>query len=364
MDQRDNLLGTFQTIYRWRKTIRNVCLLALLGSILFCFFLKNYYKASTTFYPTSPQLSNPELIFGSSSAVTDYYGGDRELDRLMEIASSNELVDYMIGKFGLYEHYGIDSTSQEGTTKTREVFNGIYTVQKNKNDAIVVSVEDTDPVLAAAMANAVRDRINETAQRMTKESQGQLLAAFEDNIKRKKSELIILGDSLRTLQARYGIYDPAAQGEQLSEQLTMAEAGIVQNKARLEILQNNPLIPRDTVEYIKANLRAAERERAQLFGDGDNTSLRRYSEGLPQVSIISDLHFQSRKQLSFDLERYNHIKSSYNTEIPALLVVERAETPQIKSRPHRTVIVISAVLAAFLFTFLAALLAENIRNNR
>lgn len=364
MDHRDNLYGTFETIYRWRKTIRNICLLALAGSVVFALLLKNYYKAGTTFYPTSPQLSNPELMFGSSSAVTDYYGGDRELDRLLEIASSNELADYLINKFDLYHHYGIDSTSSTGRFKVREIFRGLYSVEKNRNDAVVVTMEDTDPRLAADIANAARDRINAMAQQLTKASQSRLLAAFEDNIQRKQSELSALTDSLRIMRFRFGIYDPAAQGEQLSQQLTTAEAVIVQNRARLEVLQNNNLIPRDTIEYIKANLRAAERQREQLLRGGDNLSIQRYNEGLSQVAIYTDLHFQARKQLSYDLERYNHIKSSYNTDIPALLAVEHAEVPQVKSRPHRSIIVITSVLAAFLFTVLAALLAENVREAR
>ncbi|MBL7802239.1 MAG: hypothetical protein JNL02_00770 [Saprospiraceae bacterium] len=361
MDKRDNLIDTFQTIYRWRKAIRNICLLALVGSVGFSLMLDNYYKASTTFYPTSPQLSNPELMFGASSAVTDYYGGDRELDRLLEIAGSNELAGYLISRFQLYQHYGIDSTSKDGAFKVREIFNGLYSVEKNKNDAIVVSMEDTDPKLAADIANAAREQINAIAQSLTKESQRRLLDAFNDNIKRKQEELVLLSDSMRTIQARYGIYDSEAQGEQLSEQLTLAEAGIVRNRARLDILQNNPLIPRDTVEYIKAELRASEQMRKQLLNSGDNLTIRRFNEGLPQVAILRDLHFQSRKQLSYDMERYNHIKASYNTDIPALLTVERAEVPQVKSRPKRSVIVIASVVAAFLFTLLAALLAENYR---
>lgn len=364
MEHRDNLIDTFQTVYRWRKAIRNLCLLTLAGSIVLALWMKNYYKATTSFYPTSPQLSNPELMFGSSSAVTDYYGGDRELDRLLQIATSNELADHLIARFDLYRHYSIDSTSKDGPFKVREIFRGLYSAEKNRNDALVLTMEDADPQLAATMANAARERINEVAQQMTKESQGRLMAAFEDNIRRKQSELVQLSDSLRDLRGRYGIYDPASQGEQLSEQLTLAEAGIVQNRARLEVLRNNPLIRRDTVEYIKANLLAYERQRQQLLADGDNLTIHRFNEGLSQVAILTDLHFQARKQLSFDLERYNHIKSSYNTEIPALLVVERAEVPRIKSRPHRTIIVLTSVLAAFLFGVLAALLAENVREMR
>lgn len=367
MAQHDNLIGVFQTIYRWRKTIRNICLITLVGSIGFSLMLDNYFKATTIFYPASPELASPELIFGYTSQVTQYFGSDRDLDRLDEIANSNEVVDYMVRKFGLYQHYQIDSNSLKGQFKVRERFLNLYSAQKNKNDAIELSVEDTDPQLAATMTNAARDKVNEIAQHLIKNSQSKILATFEDNIRRKATDLELLGDSLRDLQEKYSIYSVTDQGEQLSTQLAKAESEIVRGKARLEVLENNPLIPRDTVEYIKANLRAYQRERQSLMTPepgGDNVSLKRFNEGLPKVSVLSDLHFQARKQLSYDKERYNQIKAAYNTDIPALQVVEAAETPLLKSRPKRSVIVIASLLAAFLFSVLAVLIAETYRDFR
>ena len=367
MAQHDNLIGVFQTIYRWRKTIRNICLITLVGSIGFSLMLDNYFKATTIFYPASPELASPELIFGYTSQVTQYFGSDRDLDRLDEIANSNEVVDYMVRKFGLYQHYQIDSNSLKGQFKVRERFLNLYSAQKNKNDAIELSVEDTDPQLAAAMTNAARDKVNEIAQHLIKNSQSKILATFEDNIQRKAADLELLGDSLRDLQEKYSIYSVTDQGEQLSTQLAKAESEIVRGKARLEVLENNPLIPRDTVEYIKANLRAYQRERQSLMAPepgGDNVSLKRFNQGLPKVSVLSDLHFQARKQLSYDKERYNQIKAAYNTDIPALQVVEAAETPLLKSRPKRSVIVIASLLAAFLFSVLAVLIAETYRDFR
>lgn len=364
---RDNLLGVFRTVYRWRKTIRNICLITLAGSIGFSLMLDNYYKATTIFYPASPELANPELIFGYASQVTQYFGSDRDLDRLDEIANSGEVVDYMVKKFELYAHYQIDSTSLKGQSKVRERFLSLYSAQKNKNDAIELSVEDTDPKMAAIMANAARDKINELAQRLIKNSQSRLLATFEENISRKNTELALLGDSLRDLQAKYNIYSVTDQGEQLSTQLAKAESEIVRGKARLEVLENNPLIPLDTIEYIKANLRAYQRERQSLVtpvAGSNNLSVRSFNEGLPKVSVLSDLHFQARKQLSYDKERYNQIKAAYNTDIPALQVVEAAEMPLLKSRPKRSILVISAVLAAFMFSVLGVLIADAYRDFR
>jgi len=368
MENRDNLLGVFQTIYRWRKTIRNVCVLALAGSIAFSLTLDNYYQATTIFYPASPMLANPEMLFGNTGHVTDYYGSDRDLDRLSEIAAGKELEDFMVQEFKLYAHYGIDSTSKEGPFKVRQLLRSLYNAQKNKNDAIELNVEDTDPKRAADMANAARKKIDKIAQRLIKESQATLLTAFEGNIKRKKFELELLGDSLRRTQAFFGIYDPVALGEQLSEQLTTAESEITRSRAKLEVLEKDPQIPRDTIAYIRANLKAYERQRQKLMTSepaaDQNITIKRFNEGFPQIAVLQDLHFQSRKQLSYDLERYNQILATYDTEIPTLLVVETAETPLIKSRPKRSIIVLAALAGAFLFTILAALIADAYKDIR
>lgn len=367
MENRDNLLGVFQTIYRWRKMIRNVCLLALVGSVALSLTLKDYYQATTIFYPASPQLSNPEHLFGNIGQATEYYGSDRDLDRLTEIGSGKELEDYMVTRFNLYDYYQIDSTSAKGPFKVREQFRGLFNVQKNKNDAIELSVEDHDPKKAAEMANAARDKINEVGQRLTRESQSKLLTAFEENIKWKKAELERLGDTLQRTQDFFKIYAPGPQGEQLSEQLATAESEVTLNRARLDVLEKNPDIPRDTIAYIRANLNAYEAQLRQLLSnsaDGANITVKRFNEGSPKIAILQDLHYQARKQLSFDLERYNQILTTFNTNIPTLLVVTTAEPPLIKSRPKRSIIVLGAVVAAFLFSVLAALIADAYKDIR
>ena len=365
MNNRDSRLGIIGTIYRWRKVIRNVTLVALIGSVGFALWLPNYYKSTTIFYPTSQELAKPEIIFGASGKVQDYFGTDRDLDRLMEVASSNEVVDFIVQKFNLYQHYGIDSASSEGLFWVRETFRGVYVVQKNKNDALELSVEDTDRQLASDMANAARDKINEVAQRMLKKNQESLMLSFEENISNKLQNLNVLADSLRYLQNRYGIYSVLEQGDRLTNDLADAESEVLRNRARLQVLDHNPLIPRDTIEYIKANLKAYESTLKKLQSpnqQGDNFSVRNFNEGLPQVMLITDLHFQARKQLSFDLERYNQVKAAYNTDIPGLQVLSYAEPAIMKNRPKRSMIVIASVIAAFLFTLFAALLADAYRD--
>ena len=365
MNNRDNLLGVLSAIYRWRKTIRNICLVTLAGSIVFSLLLKNYYQATTIFYPSNANLANPELIFGSSGEVIEYFGTDRDLDRLAEVANSNEVVDYMISRFQLYNHYGIDSTSKEGPNKVREMFRSLYSALKNRNDAIELNVEDVDRALSATMANAARERINFLLQRLVRGNQERLLVTFEDNIKYKEKELQRLADSLAYLMAYYHIVSVGDQGQQLSLQLATAESQVLRGQARLDVLKGNPAIPRDTIAYITANLRAYERLRENLLRQGnhrDGMSLQNFNEGSPKINVISDLHYQGRKQLSFDRERYMQIKAAFATTLSAVQVVELAEPPRIKSRPKRSIIVLGAVLAAFLFSVIGVLLADAYRS--
>ena len=364
MNNRDNLLGIVGTTYRWRKAIRNICILTLIGSVALALWLPNYYKSTTVFYPSSPELTKPEVIFGSASKIADYFGSDRDLDHLLQLAYSNEVVDYIVSRFSLYAHYDIDSTSKEGLYWVREKFRGVYVVQKNKNEAIELSVEDMDPQLAADMANAARDKINKISQEIIHKNQATLLATFEENVSHKLLYIQQLGDSLRYLQARYGIYSIGEQGDRITNELATAESEVLRGRARLEVLDNNPIIPRDTIAYIKANLRASEKMLQKLNApnkQGDNFSAKNFNEGLPLVTVIADLHYQARRQLSYDLERFSQIKAAYNTDIPALQMLSAAEVPILKNRPKRTMIVVSAIIAAFLFTLLAALIADAYR---
>jgi len=366
-ENRDNLLEVIQALYRQRRVILNVCLVALVASVSISLLLDNYYEAKTVFYPTSPRLANPELLFGYTGQVTDYFGSDRDLDRLAEIARSREVEDFLIERFDLYTHYGIDSTSKRGIHKLRKRLRKLYTVQKNKNDAIELTVEDRDPQVAADMANAARQKIDEIAQRLTKESQLKLLNAFENNLKRKQVELERLADSLRRLQAFYNIYDVGTQSAQIAGQLSLADLEVIRYRARLEVLESDPNVPRDTLAFIRANLKAYEQQRQQLRAAGGNTevlTVDRLNEAVPRIAILQDMHYQARKQLTYDLERYNQILATYSTDIPALLVIEAAEPPPVKSRPVRSLIVLASLLGTFLFTSLAVLVADAYRGVR
>lgn len=140
---------------------------------------------------------------------------------------------------------------------------------------------------------------------------------------------------------------------------------VIRYRARLEVLEQDTSVPRDTIAFIRANLKAFERQREQLrnrAGKAEVLTVDQLNEAAPRIAVLQDMHYQARKQLTYDIERYNQILATYSTDIPALLVIETAEPPPVKSRPKRSLIVLGSVLGTFFFTALAVLVAEAYRD--
>ena len=365
MENKENLLGVLQTVFRWRKSILRVCAIAAVGSIVISLFMPNYYKSTTIFYAASPDLFKPEKMFGNSTKDMEYYGTAVDIDRILTIAESNELVESIVKEFNLYQHYRIDSTSEKAYFKMREAFMKLYEVTKTKHDAIEITVEDKDREIAAKMTTSARNKINLMAQRLIKDSQAKMLQTFQRNIAEKEKNMVALGDSLSKTRQKYGIFDKTV-GESLAAAAAEAEGTVTRNTARLAVLQaagqQSPKL-RDSIAIIKANIRGAAQQLISLTSDTSKASfsLRRFNAGIAEVGILEKIYDESGNHLSYDKERLNQINAAYTSEISAIHLIEEARVPVVKSRPARTLLVLSAVLVAFIFSVISLLLLENYR---
>ena len=358
MANKDNLLGVLRTLFHYRRGILSATLITALGSgIISWVFLDNYYKATTTFYPLSSDVFKPEQMFGLSTKDMDYYGTESDVDRLLTIAHSNEIYEFLIKKYNLYQHYKIDTSSERAASKVKEALDGLYEVKKTKNNAIEVSVEDKDRRLAAEMSNAARDKIDEIAQRLVREIQANLLRGYETSFLEKGKLMKGFGDTLSILRQNYGVIDPEHQTEAVTKSAVEAEGNYYRSKARLEALRNTPSVSRDTIALLEATVKGDE-EGFKRSGE----LMKRYNQGFNSVSVLKEYYEQERNQFGRDKQRYLQLKIAYQTQIQALKTVETAIIPIEKSRPKRSILVISATLVVFVLMILAALLADNYRN--
>ncbi|MCB0707478.1 MAG: hypothetical protein KDC34_19320 [Saprospiraceae bacterium] len=357
MEQKDSLLGVLQTLFRWKKFLIITTAIAAVGSIIIVLLLPVYYQAVTTFYAASPDLAMPERIFGTSNEAMEYYGEEEDIDRILTIAQSNELADFLIDSFGLYEHYDIDRSDLLASYYVKETFYGLYEVQKTKYDAIELSVEDQDPTLAAQIANVARLKIDEIAQRLVKQSQQQVLLTYENSIAENQHLLRNLNDSLVLIRTKFGVFNSETQSELLATLSAESEAKLVNAEARLEAFQQSSSIPRDTITFLQARVKALKREVETL-----NNRLDKFNQGMALTDVLSQSHKEGSEQLSEDQERYKQIRTAHSSYFPAIHLVEAASVPIIKSRPVRSTIVIIATFIAFLLSIVGILIFDTYRN--
>ncbi len=268
------------------------------------------------------------------------------------------MAHYLIDKFDLYEHYGIDSKAQRARFKIQEKFFDLFEVQKTKRDAIQLTVEDRDPKIAAAIANEARVRIDVMTSSLVKATQARLMQTFRQTITTKEDQISTLTDSIRAVRQRYSIYNTEAQSEALSGSLGTTRSKLTRSRARLTRLKNGSVsVPRDSIAFLEATVEGLTQELANLEEQAEMLN-----RGMSRVEGLNEEHNQAITQISYDKERLKQIQAAYNSDVSAVILVEAAAVPIVKSRPKRAILVLAAVAIAFVFTIVAVLLIETYKD--
>ena len=352
-DSAYNLLGVVRTLYRWRRPIIVVSIAAGILTAVISLFLPDYYKSTTIFLAASADQAQPEILFNKSGVRPFVFGSENDIDRLLTIAESSELVNFLVNKFDLYNHYKIDSNQRKAPFKVRKKFFKYYEISKTSKDAIEMSFEDKDPEFAAQVVNAARIKMDAMAQQLVKDRHLKSIGTFEQNIETKINQLNKISDTLINLRSKYQIYNTQSQTESLTSQFDQIHSGFIRNKSRLAALKTTKGIPRDTIRMIEALVTAMSDEKDSL-----KSRIDLLNQGIPVVNLYEKQFYEANQTLSEDRERLKDIKATYNANIPSILLIEQGAVPIIKSRPRRSILVIAAGFIAFFFSILGVLLFE------
>ncbi len=364
MQTKESLIDILKLILKQKKSvIRNVAIITILAVIV-SLFLPNYYSATTVFYPASPDVMKPEHIFGTSTKDMEYYGTGMDLDRMLSVANSVELLDLMVDSFGLYKRYEIDSTGRKARYKVHNTLKDHYKIEKTKLDALELSIEDKDPKVAASMANAARFFINNLVSNLLKTNLEELSVTMKDNITQKQKEVEILSDSVRILRNKYKIIEPDAQGKELMQKMVNVESKYKREQERLKVLETLPGIRRDTINLLKAMV-AGLKEEYKSITDSNTTSainFNNFNEGRNIIEVMSTQLRSAKDYLTVYKTRYNQLLGVLKSKSNALHLVEKADIPLVKSRPKRSLIVLAAMIAALMVNVLGIIIIDSLRD--
>lgn len=353
MQQKENLLDILRVLLQWKKPILYTCLGLGILSALTSLLLPNYYQSTTIFYAASMDQAKPGHIFGTATTDTDFYGNDHDNDRLLTIAESNDVATYLIDKFDLYTHYDVDTTDERASYKVKKKFFKYYSVLKTKRDAIELSMEDINRVQAAAIVNTAREKVDELYTKVIREQLGTLKHSMEKNIVEKEKVLQQISDSLLVVKNKYGVYDATNQGEVFAQQLLTTDSKLNRESAKLKAFSQINSIPRDTIAYLKAMVAGYNKE-LQLLKEKQQL----FNQGLSRVTVLEREQKELANRLSSQKIQLNQLITTNEAPMTGINLIEAGAVPVMKSRPKRSIIVLSAMLISFLFSVFGILLFD------
>lgn len=350
-----SLIHVLKTLAKWKKQIFIVTGLVGLLSVISSLLMPDYYTSSALVYAASPTLANPDPI-GGNEKLFYTYGTGEDLDRLFSIANSGTVKNYIIQKFNLADHYDIDTSSRKGKAKLALHFDKLYETTKTKFDALMISVEDTDPNMARDMVRDIRMMIDQTAQRIVKESQLLTIKSLEEGIRNQISTLTLYGDSLSLLKDKYKITDSKEQASSYATMTTENMSTLAENEAKLKEMVKYRL-HRDTINKVRAVV-AGLKSKIEIT----DSLIKVFNKGLLPVKQLETSQNKGIAEVSLERERLKKLQSSYNKSFTTLHIVEQETVPFEKSRPKRMFIVLGLTMMAFILSCLGVLLVEGTKD--
>ena len=183
------------------------------------------------------------------------FGDEEATEQLIQTLYSEDIRVAIIDKFDLFHHYNIDAEGEYPMTKLHEEFTDNIRFRKTEYQAVEIDVMDTDPQIAADIANEIASLLDETLNKMQNEVAVGILKVVEGEHNKLVLEISQIEKSLKNLSNKKS--DP--EYISLSEQLLNENKRLSDIKSKLaEARVNaNQDIPR---KFIVAKAYPAEKK--------------------------------------------------------------------------------------------------------
>ncbi len=197
-----NSMDIIRFMFKHKWPIIIVTLIAAIASVVVSYTITPKFKSSVILYPkkqvaVSHALTNAELIDPEDHIMN--FGDEEETEQLIQTLYSEEIRIAIIEKFDLFHHYHIDSEGGYPMTKLHQEMTDNIRFRKTEYQAVQIDVMDTDPQMAADIANEIASLLDQTLNKMQKDVAVEILKIVEGEYNQLLSEIDQLERSLTEL---------------------------------------------------------------------------------------------------------------------------------------------------------------------
>ncbi len=323
-----DFIGIIRFIYRWRKPIMIACAAAAIGASILSspMFIAPRYKAEAIFYPTTVNSIGNAMFTDLNKREADVlaFGEEEEAENALQILQSSNLQNRIVRNYDLMKHYGIDPKGKSPYTELAKRMSENIEFKRTRYLSVKVSVLDVDPVMAANIANGITSLYDSVKTEIQQQVALEAFKIIEDQYKSKEKEVWDYRVKLKEL-ADLGITNYEEQSRAVSEEIYKLKAAGRSGSMLLELEQQQ-------------------------------SNLAKYG---PDFTYYNETLILELENLSLMRKRYEKAKIDVEKTLTHKFLVTPATPAEKKATPIRWLIVLSTMIATFVFMIIAVLLLEN-----
>lgn len=355
-----SLMDILLTLAKHKKKIILYPIGFAVVGLLVSLILPNVYKANTKILPPQQSQSTASAMLSQLGGLAGGAGAALGLkspnDLYIGLLKSRTITDKLIQRFDLQKRY-----EAKFLESARKQLDGNSAIASGKDNIISIDVEDKDPKVAAAIANAYVEELTALTGKFALTEASQRRMFFEKQLELTKDKMISAEMSLANTMSSKGMLSVDAQSKAVLETVAKLRAGISAKEIQLKSMQ--AFVTQNNNEYKRANqeLLGMRQELAKLENGSqpanEPDALKVKDSGVSSVQTLRDVKYY---QMLYELlaKQYEVARLDEAKDAPLIQVLDKAVEPEYKAKPQRSLITIAAAFFGLMLAFIVAFVSE------
>ena len=355
-----SLLDLMLVLARRKSMIIKITMLFAVGSIIASLLMTKLYVGSARILNPVEKSSTMSLLEQQTGSVAGlFFAGSEKGNVYVSMLKSRNVRDRVLDRFAPKNWREITGPGRAiRMSDFVEEYIGELSISPERDNTILISVEYTDQGKVADIANAYVDEMEKLANEFAMTEATKRLNYFEGELANARMSLTRTEQLFREYQEKTGVYMGEAQLTANIQNRINMRGQVAAKEIQLRSLLSYATRQNPEVVKLEKEISGLKEEIKRLEDDPGTGDPLNPLGGMPAARFE---YLEKYRDWKFQEVLYNTLLRLYETArldqsySPVVIqVLDRAETPENRSKPKRKMIV---VLATFLGFFLAVFLA-------
>jgi uncharacterized protein involved in exopolysaccharide biosynthesis len=374
-----DLLAYFAVLWKRRVLIAGLFAAAVAGALVHGLVSPKIYTSTATIItPKEGAASglNAALMVSALSAKAipglPFSSTTPNRDLFLGILKSDAAAKAIIEDFRLRERYRCELVAE-----ALEILRSRTSISVNNDGLIAIKVEETDPQLAADLANDYVQKLDRTLTSFEATEASKQRGFIERRIGSTKEDLRRAEESLRRFQEEHKAFALQEQAKGLVDEVARLKGQIIAEEVLLEGLRTTAAEQSPEVQRMKRRIEAMKQHLEKQFGEALNLTAEKKADEPGEFRILP---FKDFPELGLELARLTRdvkvqetvftlltqqleeAKIAEARDMPRVQVIDPAYPAERKSRPKIRANMVVAGCASLFFGVLLAFVLEHVES--